>query len=96
MKGSRWDDVSCPSMMPCLCERGGATSPEYLAAMEPQRAILEAQIARARTWTLLTFAVIIPTLWLLPGLLYLVARCITRGCHARNAVGGVPFLRSFR
>ena len=61
-----WLDFPCNSMMPCLCERGAATaSPEYLAAMEPQRAAWEAERAaweaRIRTWTLLTFAVIICT-----------------------------------
>ena len=68
--GGEWNDSPCQSMRPCLRERGAATSsPEYLSAME-------AQAARRRTLTLLTFYVIIPILWLLPALLYLVTRRI--------------------
>ena len=87
-------DWRCDGRASCLCERGAATSsPEYLAAMEAQRAALEAQATRARTWTLLTFVVIIPILWLLPGLLYLVARCIASAYHATPAAVAPPVRR---
>ena len=49
-----------------------------------------AQRARIRTWTLLTFAVIIPILWLLPGLLYLATRRIASACHATPAAAAPP------
>ena len=84
-------DWRCDGRVSCLCERGVATSsPEYLSAMEAQRAALEAQATHARTWTLLTFVVIIPILWLLPGLLYLVTRCIASAYHATPAAVAPP------
>jgi len=50
---------------------------------------LELQLATARTWTALTFGVIIPIQWLLPSLLFLLARRLARCCRATPT----PFTR---
>ena len=77
----------------CPASASAARRPHRPSTSPPwrQRAACATRgLARIRTWTLLTFAVIIPILWLLPGLLYLATRRIASACHATRAAAAPP------
>jgi hypothetical protein len=74
----RWDDVHCSVARPCICEHGASSSPDYDAfAAEQQNELI--------VWTLITFVGLIPSLMLLPILVFVCRARLGRLCSSAPA-----------